>query len=391
MATLRPPPSPSPGDANQFTSVAWQQWFARLPASVDVIASSATITQSATGYRYANNGASINRLNDRLFLAEATVNDGANPCVTEDWLTTFQLAAGATVGSLTLTQSGILSGSSVSTFAAAFLSGAESLGSTLAATNCIGLQAFAINNNTTVATKAWGIYAEAHKILATAGTTTVAELSTRTILAAGGCSPYLAGTVVGLTLSSGANLSAVGQFDASCAIQILAKPMKYSVGLAFGATSIIGTDGTGTGTGTAIALARGHKLDWFNSAGTVTSSILGDVATAANATKLLFNDTGFTVTDTASAPLALFPFIGSAVNYFSIGAAAAAGTPTIAALGSDTNIPIKLDSKGTGKLILGHTGMKVQFGTYVGGAPAATGYIIIEDYSGTQYKLLTST
>ena len=138
-------------------------------------------------------------------------------------------------------------------------------------------------------------------------------------------------------------------------------------------------------------MAQGHMLSWYNSSGSMTASLFGNVTTTAKATRLLFDDTGFNVLDASNALMAVFPYVATPVNYLSLLSAAAAGTVQVSALGTDANIPLKVDSKGTGQVILGHTGMRVRFGTYVAGAPAATGYIIIEDYSGTQYKLLTAT
>lgn len=69
----------------------------------------------------------------------------------------------------------------------------------------------------------------------------------------------------------------------------------------------------------------------------------------------------------------------SAVNYIQATGAATGAAPTISAQGSDANINLKLNPKGTGVL---------QFGTYTAGILAQTGYITITDAGGTSRRLL---
>ena len=69
----------------------------------------------------------------------------------------------------------------------------------------------------------------------------------------------------------------------------------------------------------------------------------------------------------------------SAVNYLQATGAATGNAPTISAQGSDTNINLRLTTKGTGVL---------QFGTYTAGIIAQTGYITITDAGGTSRRLL---
>jgi hypothetical protein len=69
----------------------------------------------------------------------------------------------------------------------------------------------------------------------------------------------------------------------------------------------------------------------------------------------------------------------SAVNYLQITGAVTTGAPELSAQGSDTNINLKLNPKGTGVL---------QFGTYTAGVLSPTGYITITDAAGTSRRLL---
>jgi hypothetical protein len=69
----------------------------------------------------------------------------------------------------------------------------------------------------------------------------------------------------------------------------------------------------------------------------------------------------------------------SAVNRLDFTGAATGAAPIIAAVGSDTDINLRLTPKGTGV---------VQFGTYTAGVVAQAGYITITDAGGTSRRLL---
>ena len=73
---------------------------------------------------------------------------------------------------------------------------------------------------------------------------------------------------------------------------------------------------------------------------------------------------------------------GSVVNYIRAAGANAGSAPSFSALGTDTNIDLSLTPKGTGV---------VQFGTYTATVTAVAGYIQIKDSSGTLRKLAVLT
>jgi len=73
-------------------------------------------------------------------------------------------------------------------------------------------------------------------------------------------------------------------------------------------------------------------------------------------------------------------FTAASVNYLTAtGSGATGNAPRLYAQGTDTNINIKLDPKGTGR---------VQFGTYTGTILTPTGYVEIVDSGGTVRRLL---
>jgi hypothetical protein len=76
-----------------------------------------------------------------------------------------------------------------------------------------------------------------------------------------------------------------------------------------------------------------------------------------------------------------FKSVGTAstVNYLQVTGAATGSSPSMSAVGSDTNIDLNLISKGTGV---------ITFGTYTAGTIAQAGYITIKDAGGTSRRLL---
>lgn len=333
-------------------------------------------SNALSGGFFTQSGAVIQRMTDRLMVGGAVLNDCAFPNVYKDWLTTFQVAAGLSNGSVTSATSAVLNSQEAG--GSALITGAQSLLSTSAGASTISSGHFAVNNNTTYATSAWALYAEAHKINATTSSVYACELDTRTLVASINPTPFQQGNVIGLQIASGCELNPVDQFDASCAIQIADNPKKFKAGINFGAASIVGTDGI-TGTGLAIALAKGHQIAWYNSSGSLVGSILSNCATAANSTNLNFTDSGLQITNSAGNNISFFASGATASNYFTFFAGAAGNPPTIAASGSDTNVDLSFSCQGTGV---------VKFGAYTAGVVAQAGYITIKDSGGTVRRLL---
>jgi hypothetical protein len=328
---------------------------------------------------FTQNGAVIQRMTDRLMVGGATLNDCAYPNVYQDWLTTFQIAAGLGNGAVTSAQSAVLTVNQAATGGSAFLAGAQSLNSSSATTSTIASGHYAVNNNATLTTNAWALYAEAHKTTAASASIYACELDTRTLAASTNPTPVQQGSVVGIQIASGCGLSAVGQFDASCAIQIQDNPMKFKAGINFGSNSIVGTDGI-TGTGVAISMAKGHRIVWYNSAGAEVGGVWSQATTSALGTKIVFNDVGLTMASVSGAnAIAYFTPVASSVNWLQFTAAATGDPPLIAASGTDTDVDLRLVAKGAGVL---------RYGTHTAGVVAQAGYITIKDFGGTTRRLL---
>lgn len=74
--------------------------------------------------------------------------------------------------------------------------------------------------------------------------------------------------------------------------------------------------------------------------------------------------------------------VASSVNYVAVTPAVTTGSPALGAVGSDTNIDLQLQGKGTGL---------VRYGTHTGSADVAcNGYITIRDAAGNTRKLMTT-
>lgn len=335
----------------------------------------------ATDLIFSQNGAIIQRINDRIFLAGATDSDGAYPNVAQDWFSAFQVAAGLSSGTLLNSQAAFLVSESPDANVS-FLSGSHSLHFTNAASSCIGSMSVAVNDNATLATKAWGHYIEAHRTTATAADTYGLEVDTRTLTASINPHPWQLGDVIGLQVASGCELSSVGQFDASAAIQIAANAMQFRKGIVFQHDSLDGSTG-GVGEACAIAMAITQNLEWFNSSGVRSGYIKVNTANVANRTGLIFNDTGAYIVGDSEQALMLCANVASAVNYPQIVASATGGPLQFLAQGSDTNIDIWLRTKGSGR---------VMFGTRTASADApVSGYIEILDSGGNLRKLAVIT
>ncbi len=357
-----------------------------FPNVSDYTAIADYITAAFSGQHYVQNGARVHRFTDRVLIGRAAENDGKFPCVSQDWMTEYQIAAGLSSGTMMAAVGGILN-DAVAGSAVGWISGSQSLDFTSAGASCIGGMDFALNNNTTYATNAWARYGEAHMEATSTGTAIYGtEYNVRAMKATTTPHPWQQGTAVGHQIAAGAGLSATGQYDASCAAQIVANPMKWKVGINFMSDSLVGTDGTLAGTSsiaTAVAMANYQAIKWHKSDGTAMSSIYSSCIT--KAAGMLFNDSvGVVFTGDAGQPLFGVSNVTSAVNYLiatpNISGSAVQLASTTS--GADAGVDIWINTYGTGV---------VRFGTHTGsGDVACNGYITIKDDAGTTRKLMTT-
>lgn len=164
------------------------------------------VNQVGTGQFFSQNGALVQRLNDRVLIGGMTQSDAAFPPVNLDWFMQYEESVGYTNPTLSGVACISTGTSAAAAESVALTVAAQSLTSTSAGASCIPIEAFAINNNATHATSAWAIYAEAHHASATVGSTYCMELDTHTVIPSSLPTPYSQGNVIGIQLGSGAGI-----------------------------------------------------------------------------------------------------------------------------------------------------------------------------------------
>ncbi|HEM7879090.1 TPA: hypothetical protein U2L31_005516 [Burkholderia contaminans] len=214
------------------------------------------LTQPATNHFFKQDGATINKVNDRLFVGGATASDATFPPVALSWLQTYQQGIGYTNQSLFGQLSGLTDPNNASSVVAAEF-GAQSVTATNAGQSAIGIEVYAINNNTTLATNAWTFYGEAHRTRSNVGSVYCMEVDTYNAVDSASANPYSQGNSIGHQIGSGAGVNEVlatagisGTTLTVTAVQTQV-PTNIAIGMnVFGVGVTAGTTITGLGTGT---------------------------------------------------------------------------------------------------------------------------------------------
>lgn len=168
------------------------------------------LTAISSGFFYQNSGANIQRFNDRVFIGDATANDGQGPTnpVSADWLTLWQQSIGIPFGSVTSSQSAILTTAAAAavTSPVGLTVGARTFNTTQNAQNAVGIQSIAVNNSPTFGNAVYAFYGEAHRANNSVSAALGLELDTTQRGALVGITPYSQnfGQTVALQLASGA-------------------------------------------------------------------------------------------------------------------------------------------------------------------------------------------
>lgn len=317
-------------------------------------------------------GAKIDRMNDRLLIGAASDNDGKITSdinsTNKDWLEVIrnsttnntQVAVLSTIG-----QCSILGGSRTSDSGLT-----DSMG-------CIGLQGWAINDNTTNIQTAYGAYLEVRRSDG-AGRTHGFELDVVNYGNAVSVQPYdmfQQGLTVGGWLASGGEIAAT---RASAALAIINNGSSWEKGIVFHSTALDGTDGI-TGTGVAVEMAKGHVMRWMYGSGSQGASITSSVSNSSAEQALQFSDIGLLFRNGSQKNMFQVAISGTAVNGVSVTPANASSSPSISAVGDDTNINLTLSPKGTGVVNFA--------GAQVAASAGAQGGFIIVAINGTQMKI----
>lgn len=147
----------------------------------------------------------------------------------------------------------------------------------------------------------------------------------------------------------------------------------WNSGIVFAADSIT------SGTNEAIAMASGHKINWYNGAGSIGATIESNITLPGDKLTLRFSPSGLFLLNYAGKGMLSVAVPDNGVNYIGLNCAPTGTSPQIVALGDDSDLDLHLVPKGTGK---------VRFGALTANADApVTGYITIKDSSGVTRKL----
>ncbi|NHO33338.1 hypothetical protein [Acetobacter fallax] len=265
---------------------------------------------ASTGKFYSDQGATVARYGDRLFVGSATANDGAADRDNRptDWLTSEMAAT--SIGGWAIWRSTLAALSTIGASAVAAgsrtsdaVSNAAALGSM---PSSIGVSSWGIADSTQNPTDAtaYAFYGEAWRMAGVNYQPTFGmELEAVNLGgdASGMTTPYhvnCGGGVYGIQLGSGGGQTS-GTSDAEAALTFVSNPSRWKYGLMFAAGSLTGTDGTDSGYGSAIVMAARQGLSWStpetveNVQGASTGAMVwSSVAAAANGQRIEFSDNG---------------------------------------------------------------------------------------------------
>jgi len=303
--------------------------------------------QYPSGYFFSQNGAFINRVNDRLFVGDATLMTGNSPG-SGSWIDTYSNTFAA--------------GNYYNTFAQAIgmsSVGAGVMGASQTATGTTGANAYGIVGigiaNNSLATFSWGGYFEGHRAPgATTSNAWCLELGIVNRDSVVDLDPYgpysTAGATIGIQLNSGSGFPTgsgagqmSGQANTSAAMVIQSNPTKHRRGIVFTSSALDSTNNE------AMSFANGHKLQWYSAGSTPTSGVAGTNSSQTNAVTLSFNDTfGFQVNRAldGKGQFAVIP-TANAVNFIYVTGAVTGAPPGLVAYGTDAAVDLTLATTGT--------------------------------------------
>ena len=212
----------------------------------------------------------------------------------------------------------------------------------------IGFEAVVLNDKTSALQYAWGSYIDVTRGSG-GGTTHGQEIDTinRGSTVDVTTASFPMGLTAGSWLSCGGGWPIGETNPCSAALVVLDNPQKFRRGIVFRNTALDGVTAT-TGTGPAITLARGHRIDWLASSGSLLGYIYADGTNTANSTGLKIDNFGFLIGNAGEYPVYRINNTFNGVNYGTV-ESSVSGTPVIyRAEGTDANVGIKFIPKGTG-------------------------------------------
>lgn len=160
----------------------------------------------------------------------------------------------------------------------------------------------------------------------------------------------------------------------------------WNTGIVFGANSLTGTDGTAASAayGTAMSMARMHALDWHAPANGLGARMSSRVTDGGKAMGQFFADDAIIFQSMAGgAGVVRMQHVANAVNYLQISNNSTGGPVILTATGTDANINVRLNPRGSGRVQFGYS-------TAAATTPAnftADRYLQVLDSTGNAYLI----
>lgn len=233
-----------------------------------------SLNNAATGHFYADKGANIVRLGDRLLIGAAALNPGNSDrgVLPTDWLS--ELMASTSIGAWAIWGAQASSLSQFGTTAilgASRTSDAKSSAAMLGYTpSSIGVSAWGVADNTESPTRttAYAFYGEAWRMSGVNYQPTFGmELEAVNFggIATGESTPFHpnnGGGTYGIQIGAGGGQTS-GTSDAEAGIVFVSNPNSFRTGIIFAAGALAGDGhGSGSGAGVALNMAPGHIVEW---------------------------------------------------------------------------------------------------------------------------------
>jgi len=220
--------------------------------------------------------------------------------------------------------------------------------------DCLAAMGFALNDNTTTPHGSWAGYFESRRYAGASNAIDaefdMVNLGSVVVNAPWGFAP--AGISPDLWLSCG-RPDISGSVGCTDAIGVVNNGAVFEKGIVFEQNALDATQGGIAPGGIAFEMANGQQFHWVYNDGAAGASITSTVTSGANyAQGLVFTNSGLEYENSAGTPLLTVNTLNTDVDGITIVPATAGGTELLEATGSDTNIPLAIRSKGAGQIYL---------------------------------------
>lgn len=252
------------------------------PSGVNVGLALPAITQAATSQFYQGSGAHIQRLNDRVFIANATANNGNNTNPNSDWWSSLGYGlCGCDYDSnfaQVLIEYDINSPNATAAVPQPALAAAVQCGQCVAGATPRAGEFFAYNNPATAGNNpaVWALYLEGHYIFGTANETFTIENEARAWNAVSTAwTPYSTPGPATINNAFGCGAGLGPTHNCTVAEYITANPQQFGTGIVFLAGSLCACATGGTTIG-AIEMPSSYMIQWYLHGTTIGASITMD-------------------------------------------------------------------------------------------------------------------